>query len=38
MKPLKTEKISNSSKHRLKYLRKVSLVIIDKVGFVSSMA
>ena len=33
MKLLKTEEISNSSKHRLKYLRKASLTLIDEVGF-----
>ncbi len=33
MKLLKTEEISTSSKHRLKYLRKASLTLIDEVGF-----
>jgi DNA replication protein DnaC len=33
MKILKTESISTHSKHRLRYLRKASLVVIDEVGF-----
>lgn len=33
MKYLKTEEISNASKHRLKHIRKAALVVVDEVGF-----
>lgn len=33
MKLLKTEEFMTASKHRLKYLRKAALVVIDEIGF-----
>lgn len=30
---LKTAEISSASKHRLKYLHKTALVVVDKLGF-----
>ena len=33
MKYLKTEEISGASKHRMRYIRKAALVVVDEVGF-----